>query len=77
MQIAKFGFEPKRGFKNEESSDSDSDNSDDSENSAKRAKGLNLNLKTWHFVFCLFWIHLKMDKTKLYAKKKKKFHQRL
>ena len=40
MQIAKFGFEPKRGFKNEESSDSDSDNTDDSENSAKRAKGL-------------------------------------
>ena len=39
MQIAKFGFEPKRGYKNNESSDSDSD-SDDSDNSAKRAKGI-------------------------------------
>ncbi len=42
MQIAKFGFEPKRGYKNNESSDSDSD-SDDSDNSAKRAKGIKKN----------------------------------
>jgi hypothetical protein len=39
MQIAKFGFEPKRGYKNNESSDSDTE-SDDSDNSAKRAKGI-------------------------------------
>jgi len=39
MQIAKFGFEPKRGYKNNESSDSESE-SDDSDNSAKRAKGI-------------------------------------
>ena len=48
MQIAKFGFEPKRGYKNNESSDSDSD-SDDSDNSAKRAKGTNN-----FFLNCLF-----------------------
>ena len=39
MQIAKFGFEPKRGAKNDESSDSESDTTE-SDNSAKRAKGL-------------------------------------
>lgn len=40
MAIAKFGFEPKRGFKNEDSDESDIE-SDDSENSASiRAKSI-------------------------------------
>ena len=37
MQIARFGYEPKRGIKNEESDESDSDSDNDSENS-NRAK---------------------------------------
>ena len=40
MQIARFGYEPKRGIKNEESDESDSDSDNDSENST-RNKSMN------------------------------------
>ena len=39
VAIARFGFEPKRGTKNEDSDDSDSDSDNDSENSTNRLKG--------------------------------------
>ena len=38
VAIARFGYEPKRGIKNEESDDSDSESDNDSENSTNRAK---------------------------------------
>ena len=39
MAIARFGYEPKRGFnKNDDSEESDTDSDNDSESSANRAK---------------------------------------
>lgn len=39
MAIARFGFEPKRGIKNDDSDESDTESDNDSENSTNRLKG--------------------------------------